>query len=382
VSRSLNILLLSAYDAASHERWRRELEQQLPHHQWTQLSLPPRYFNWRIRGNSLTWAFTQKELLAQPYDLLIATSMVDLSALRGFIPALTRLPTLVYFHENQFVYPASDAQFSSVEPQMLTLYSALCADMLVFNSEFNRSTFLAGVENLLRRLPDGVPPGLPQRLNDMSQVLSVPLAAHCYQTATKSPQHFTVIWNHRWEYDKGPERLLAMLKIFFAEHCAAEKNSGLTLHVVGQQFRQQPPVFNEIKQLLEQHGALGQWGHVERAEDYRQLLGASHVVLSTALHDFQGLAVLEAVAAGCVPLVPNRQAYPEWFGSGFCYAGDVESPLNEANNMAHALHGRIEEYKQFRFPAAPDVSAFGWNYLKNDYDLLFHSAIARHQLKS
>jgi glycosyltransferase involved in cell wall biosynthesis len=381
VSRSLNILLLSAYDAASHERWRRELEQQLPHHQWTQLSLPPRYFNWRIRGNSLTWAFTQKELLAQPYDLLIATSMVDLSALRGFIPALTRLPTLVYFHENQFVYPASDAQFSSVEPQMLTLYSALCADALVFNSAFNRSTFLAGVETLLRRLPDSVPPGLPQQLRDASQVLSVPLAAHCYQAAMKSPKNFTVIWNHRWEYDKGPERLLAMLKIFFAGHCATEKYPSLTLHVVGQQFRQQPPVFAEIKQLLEQQGALGQWGHVERAEDYRQLLAESHVVLSTALHDFQGLAVLEAVAAGCVPLVPDRQAYPEWFGANFCYVSDVENPSNEARSMADSLQVRMQEFMQAKLPEPPDMKSFGWDYLRSAYDLLFQSVTLRHRLK-
>ena len=57
-----------------------------PKHDWTVLSLPARYFSWRIRGNSLSWAFGERERLQQPYDLIIATSMVDLTSLRGFVP--------------------------------------------------------------------------------------------------------------------------------------------------------------------------------------------------------------------------------------------------------------------------------------------------------
>ena len=97
------ILLLSAYDAMSHKMWRGRLLEMFPEHTWTQLVLPPRHFNWRIRGNSLQWALNEKDLLNQDYDLLIATSMVDLASLRGFIPSIAQLPTLLYFHENQFV---------------------------------------------------------------------------------------------------------------------------------------------------------------------------------------------------------------------------------------------------------------------------------------
>lgn len=376
---SLKILLLSGYDAASHQRWRQELQEQLPHHQFTQLCLPPRYFNWRIRGNSLTWAFSQRELLEQTYDLIIATSMVDLSSLRGFIPSLARIPTLLYFHENQFAYPASNAQFASVEPQMITFYSALCADALVFNSEFNRTTFIAGVDALLRKLPDGVPPGLPQLLQVRSQVLPVPLALNCFETVPRKATQFTLIWNHRWEYDKGPERLLAMLRIFFATQNSYAQTPLFKLHMVGQQFRQQPAAFAEIKKLLETHGALGQWGHVACAEDYRRLLCESHVVLSTALHDFQGLAVLEAVAAGCVPLVPARQAYPEWFGTECCYFSALENAELETKAMVSALVRHCDDFGQGTLSKPPNIAKLSWVNLATQYEKLLQAVSNIHR---
>jgi glycosyltransferase involved in cell wall biosynthesis len=367
----VKILLLSAYDAASHRRWRLDLQQHLPHHQWTQLALPPRYFNWRIRGNSLSWAFSQRQLLEQDYNLLIATSMVDLSALRGFIPSLAAIPTLLYFHENQFSYPANDAQFASVEPQIISFYSALCADALVFNSEFNRTSFFAGVDALLRKLPDQVPAGLADLLRKRSQVLSVPLVQSYFESPPRKVKKFTLIWNHRWEYDKGPERLLAMLNVYFEKYDSRTTESPFTLHVVGQQFRQQPAAFAEIKTLLSEHAALGQWGFIASAENYRNLLCESHVVLSTALHDFQGLAVLEAVATGCIPLVPDRQAYPEWFGADYCYASDIENPEQEAQSMAQALHALTKDFGQGDLPKPPDIACFSWAQLSRNYDALF-----------
>ena len=101
----MNILLLSAYDAQSHQRWRNGLVSQFPEYQWTVLRLPPRFFSWRLRGNAYSWFMRNKDELDQNYDLIIATSMVELSALRGLIPSLAMIRTILYFHENQFAYP-------------------------------------------------------------------------------------------------------------------------------------------------------------------------------------------------------------------------------------------------------------------------------------
>ena len=214
----MKVLLLSPYDAASHRYWREGLVEAFPEYDWTVLTLPPRHFNWRLRGNSLSWAFGGDEQLRADYDLLMVTSMTDLSALRGFRPELSRLPSIVYFHENQFAYPDSGRQFPSVEPQILNLYTALTADRMVFNSLYNRDTFMEGVSKLLKKLPDQVPQGLVEKLSKASSILPVPLREGVREKEeTNSPTHkikqpFTIVWNHRWEYDKAPERLLGAME--------------------------------------------------------------------------------------------------------------------------------------------------------------------------
>ena len=328
------ILLLSAYDAMSHKMWRGRLLEMFPEHTWTQLVLPPRHFNWRIRGNSLQWALNEKDLLNQDYDLLIATSMVDLSSLRGFIPRIAQLPTLLYFHENQFVYPLGSKQRSNnVEPQLVPLYSALCADAIVFNSTYNRSTFLQGAKELLKKLPDQLSPELLERI-EKSEIIPVPLEEFSFEPVTtamleNSKQILDVVWNHRWEYDKGPKLLLSLAQAILTQRLP------IRLHVVGQQFRSSPAEFKKIAALLEQHAAAlaidqGSFGFVENRESYISLLRRCDVVLSTAEHDFQGLAIQEACTLRCTPLVPDALVYPEYIDSEFLYPFN-ESSGDEAN---------------------------------------------------
>lgn len=380
----MKVLLLSAYDAASHSRWRQGLVAQFEMHEWTQLFLPARYFNWRIRGNSLTWAFSEREKLSQHYDLLIVTSMVDLSSLRGFIPNLGQIPTLVYFHENQFAYPASDQQHKSVEPQMVNLYTALCADRLVFNSQFNRQSFFRGVGDLLKKLPDAVPEGVVEHLQARAECIPVPLDSTCFVESVRSPldtesTHFHLLWNHRWEYDKGPDKLFSALqKVFSAGRLPPQ--TSIKCHIVGQQFRQSPKVFEDIRQLLEQHNALGEWGYIASQCVYRDLLSSSHAVVSTALHDFQGLAVLEAVAAGCEPLVPARQAYPEWFGAEACYDSDLEHPHREAESLAQAILARVEAWRLGQPSNAhwrQSLEGMAWPQLKLQYQAVFDDLLGQ-----
>lgn len=363
------ILLLSAYDAASHRYWRQQLQQQLPEFNWTQLALPARHFNWRIRSNAMLWASQEYVRLTQAHDLLLVTSMVDLATLRGLVPALTHIPTVLYFHENQFAYPVGQQRKENVEPILVPLYSAMCADQVVFNSGFNRSSCIEGARALSKRLPEALPASLFEKL-EASLVLPVPLeppaepsamqhqlensASTAGTTTVSAP--LEVVWNHRWEYDKG----ITLLAEIVATVC--RRRLPVRFHIVGQQFRDKPQEFSAIEdnlvQISEAMGIVrGAFGYVKDSAAYQRLLRDVHVVLSTADHDFQGLAVQEACLAGCQALVPDALVYPEYIPSyqRFAVHRDVQKT---AMGAVDKLTEIIDQRNLGESLSPPDLSAF------------------------
>ena len=367
----MRVLVLSAYHADSHRSWLDGLMLHLPELSWTVLSLPPRYFSWRIRGNSLTWAMMNREILTAEYDVVVATSMTDLSALRGLVPELCRWPTLVYFHENQFAYPQSQLQRQGVEPQILNLYTALAADKVVFNSDYNRQTMLDGCVQLLAKLPDYAPREQVAALLSRASVLPVGVAVGSQTIALRpAGERLKVLWNHRWEYDKGPDRLLALI----AE--CDKRGLPLDIYIAGQQFRQRPQEFAQIEMLIRRSSSLTlkQFGFVKDAQHYAELIMSCDVVMSTAIHDFQGLAVLQAAAAGCTPLVPDRLCYPQWFEPMFRYP-HCDDIAEEAIGASEKLGDFLSCKRAGSLPVA-DVAALTWPQLAPLYRQLLQCLAA------
>ena len=52
-------------------------------------------------------------------------------------------------------------------------------------------------------------------------------------------------------------------------------------------------------------------GFAKNLEDYWSLLKQMDVVVSTANHEFFGIAICEAIWAGAIPIVPDRLSYRE-----------------------------------------------------------------------
>ena len=389
----MKILLLSAYDALSHRYWRENLVEQFAAIEWTVLSLPARYFRYRVRSNPLSWFVDKKDILQSHYDLIIATSMVDIATLRGLVPPLAATPLWLYCHENQFAYPTgaknNNPAAHDLEAKMVFLYGCLAADAISFNSAWNRDSALAGLGDLLQRFPEKINISLLEAIANKADVLPVPLKPYLNKFALPNTEAKTalkstplrLLWNHRWEYDKGPDRLLALVNALQASGLVCE------LNVVGQQFRQTPKAFTLIEAVLEQSTTLqkGCWGYIDSTHDYQQLLQQCDVVLSTALHDYQGIAVLEAVQAGCVPLLPNQLVYPEIFAKQYLYdladddatddkvkagaklavdAGLIIDDRSTANNM----HKRIEQWQQKGLPVVPNISQFEWHKQYDYYE--------------
>lgn len=319
----MKILLLSGYDAGSHKRWREGLVASAQQHNWTVLSLPPRRFSWRFTGNAYSWFAKEKDVLSQSYDLLICTSMVNLGMLRGLIPSLAKIHTVVYCHENQFTYPI---QHKIVEREQFhlclqSIYTTLCADTVLFNSEYNRTSFLRGARRLLKNMPDFSPQRPLKQISEKSHVLPVPLGDDLFNDAPKEQVTIKtphILWNHRWEYDKAPERL------FLALEKLKSVGQAFRLSVVGQQFSTIPDCFDTARETFTNE--IEHWGYLESKSEYNQLLRTADIVVSTAVHEFQGLALLEAIAGGCIPLAPNRLAYPEYVDASNLYLStdDVE----------------------------------------------------------
>jgi glycosyltransferase involved in cell wall biosynthesis len=362
----LKVLLLSAYAARSHVHWQQSLYRMFPHWQWSALSLPPRHFSWRVRGNALYWSMHERELLEQAYDLLLATSMVDLATLRGLVPALARVPTALYFHENQFDYPQHLQQHSLLEAQVTSIYSALAADCVLFNSQFNLTSFMDGCDQLLSRMPDRVPRAVVPTLAAKAEVLPVPfdvpdVAAAIYwpgKVRAVGGEPLRLLWVGRFEHDKGAEGLLRILQLLDEEGLQYE------LALTGQQFRQAPAVFGRIQ--AEFAHRIVHFGYVEDFAQYLGLMRGADIVLSTALHEFQGLAVMEAVAQGCLPVVPDRLVYPEIYPARCRYASQLQAPDNEARAAAELILDIVRDMPR-HLAQRVDVSSFGMQLLAPRY---------------
>lgn len=313
------VLLLSAYEAVSHRYWAQSLMAQLDDMSWTLLSLPPRHFSWRIRGNPLSWWLKEQETLSQPFDVVLATSMVDIATLIGLFPHLGQARKVIYFHENQFAYPESDEQMPQVEAKMVNLYAALAADTVVFNTAYNRDSFIDGARRFLKKMPENLPAAKPlERLRQQAVVLPVPITPLGSTLSTlpaTNPNPRRIIWNHRWEYDKNPDDFFAVLFTLSKQQVPFE------LAVLGQCFRDVPVIFSQAEKRLAAHIIC--WGPQPEAK-YQALLSGGGIVVSTTWHEFQGLAIMEAAQRGALPLVPDRLCFPELYPQCYRYDGTRE----------------------------------------------------------
>jgi glycosyltransferase involved in cell wall biosynthesis len=357
----MRILLLSAYDAGSHRQWREGLVDRLPQHDWTVATLPARHFAWRMRGGPLGFLTEHEDILSADYDRILATSMTDLCTLRGLRPNLARIPTAVYFHENQFAYPSRDKR-GRIQWGMHHIYTLLSADTLLFNTRFNLESLVVGAEALLRSMPDCRPrPGaIAERIRSRARVIPVPLEERFFDARTSPPQGpLSILWNHRWEYDKAPERFFAAL------FRLSEEGLPFRLHVLGQRFRSAPEIFERAQKELKQH--IDTWGWVE-AETYHRILHSADLVVSTALQEFQGLSVMEAVAAGCSSLVPDRLSYPSFLPPSHRYPSTPDDPKLESAALTEALRHFADNPDELRSAERVDLEAYCWNRLERDYE--------------
>lgn len=303
---SLHVVVLEPYYGGSHAAFVDVLVGR-SRHRCTLVTLPARKWKWRMRGAAAWFVRDGGGWLADRdrIDVVLCNDMLSVTDLRGLLPSgLRDLPIACYFHENQLTYPLPEDQERDYQYGMTNITSCLSADAVWFNSRFHLDDFLAAAERLLAKMPDYVPQDVISEIRQKSAVLPPPVDVEPVDRPARSAGGpLTILWCHRWEYDKNPEPFFeALLRL---DEAGLEFN----LVLLGEQFRTAPPVFADCWDRLARHVIHS--GYLPPRSDYLEVLGRCDLAVSTAIQENFGLGVIEAILAGCRPLLPNRLAYPE-----------------------------------------------------------------------
>ncbi len=310
----MKILALEPWFGGSHRNFLNGLVQHSEHEYHT-ITMAARFWKWRMQGGAVTTARKALQAVEEGFqpDLIFASSMVNLPA---FL-ALTRgafddVPVVLYFHENQLTYPIPDDQKRDYTYSYINYLSALAADRVVFNSQFHFDEFMEALPVLLRAFPDYTHLGTAQRIRDKASVLhlGMDLRAHDAYAAGFSQHAWgpgmpppIVLWNQRWEYDKNPEAFFRLMNRLDDIGCS------FRLILAGEHFEEQPYEFEQAFNRYAER--ILHYGYAEDFQEYSRLLHRADLVVSTAIHEFFGIAMMEAIFCGCHPLLPNRLSYPE-----------------------------------------------------------------------
>ncbi|MCO8122737.1 DUF3524 domain-containing protein [Stieleria sp. TO1_6] len=309
----LNALAIEPYYGGSHKAFLDGVVAHSRHH-WTLATLPPRHWKWRMRSSPLVILKAVATAIAQAGgqpDIILCSDMLDVASWYGlaardprFCDWIGQVPVITYFHENQWAYPTSPAARPDHHYGYTNLLTAIASDECWFNSEFNRRSFFDRSADFVRRMPDGHSDHDLQSVEAASRVIApgfVPPPLSPRTRAADSP--IRIGWVGRFEHDKRPDRFLALLE----------------------QLAAQPLKFQLI--LLGQRGRGGEGldqiqarfptcilhdGYAVSRAEYERHLMQMDVVVSTADHEFFGIAICEAIWSGAIPVTPNRLSYVEY----------------------------------------------------------------------
>jgi len=353
----LRFLFLEPFFGGSHRDFAEGLAAH-SRHRIDILPLPARFWKWRMRGASL-WFIREAGSLSA-YDGLIASGLMSLSDFKTLAGGLCP-PALLYLHETQLEYPVAPGERRDVHFGFTDITSALAARRAVFNSARHRDAFFAALPRFLRKMPEYHPMWVVEAIRDRSDVCH----PGCWFSTDDPPLRPAgdgppvIVWNQRWEFDKGPA-------VFF-EALFRLKDQGIPfrLMVMGERYRDVPPIFPEARSRLADR--ILHWGYVPRKSDYQALLARGDIVVSTALQENFGIAMVEAMRLGCLPLLPNRLSYPEIlpaeFHDALLYTDDSDLP----DRLAGVLKG-FDQFQEIRSRVSRAMGRYAWSRRIIDFD--------------
>jgi glycosyltransferase involved in cell wall biosynthesis len=329
-------------------------------HEITLRTLPARFWKWRMRGAALYWADQVRR--PERFDALLSSSLLSLADLKSLWGPRCP-PALIYFHENQFDYPLAPGESIDYQYAFTNITTALSAERILFNSHDHYRRFFQKLPELIQMMPDCRPGWIPEAIAAKS-------AVHypgCHFTGNLSPPYNEtdkaepplIIWNHRWEFDKAPDTF------FQALDAVANRGIEFRLALLGERFRRSPPIFSRARRQFDKQ--LVQCGYVASRADYYRWLQQGAVVVSTALQENFGIAVVEAIRFGCTPLLPDRLSYPEIIPEDLHAEVFYQSPSELVEKLSRRLCGH-RRHAQLRARLSGAMARFAWERRIGDFD--------------
>jgi glycosyltransferase involved in cell wall biosynthesis len=382
----MKVLALEPWYGGSHRNF---LEGLIAHssHEFLPITMAARFWKWRMHGGAVTMARKALQALEEGFkpDLIFATDMVNLPAFMALTRGhFDRVPVVFYLHENQLTYPIPEGKERDNTYAYINYLSALSADHVVFNSAFHYNEFMEALPVLLRAFPDHTHLHTVSEIRERSSVLHLGMNLQAHDAyAHAYPQHSwgpgmappIVLWNQRWEYDKNPEAFFRLMNRLDDVGCS------FRLILAGEHFEEQP---YEFEQAFERYAErILHYGYAEDFAEYSRLLHRADLLVSTSIHEFFGIAIMEAIYCGCHPLLPNRLSYPELVPESL-HRPLLHAPILYEDNdklfqiMMSILKGEERPLPVSTLRGIPE--RLDWRTHIAAYDTLFEEVVARHSV--
>jgi glycosyltransferase involved in cell wall biosynthesis len=288
--------------------------------------------------------------------------MLHLAAFLGLTRArFGHVPVALYCHENQLTYPCPPEEKRDLTYGMMNWLSMLAADCVLFNSAYHLGDWFDEIPRLLKHFPDHRHVHRVPEVRAKSEVLPVGCDLARLDRAMHSRDRASgplVLWNQRWEYDKDPATFFRALDVL------AEEGVSFRVALAGSNVRQMPDEFEAARERL--GGRVVHYGRAD-ANTYVRLLWEADIVVSTAIHEFFGVAIVEAMYCGCYPVLPRRLAYPEVLPTEY----HAECLYDGFDGLVGRLRWTLADVDQARQRSAglhEAMARYDWGAIVHRYD--------------
>jgi hypothetical protein len=319
-SRQLDILALEPFYGGVR-RAMLEAVSRCSRHRWTILKLPARRIERRLMVSAQWFAEHIARNRVGKVDVVFGSEAMNMAEFLRLRPELSHKPSVVYFHDNQLPELGREQDYEC-ETDLVNLNSAMAAGEVWFNSIYNLRSFLSRASAMVARHVELQSPNPMPRLTAKAHLVPPPIDLAAVQepefgdgTPLRDPR--SILFDTR-----GADH--ATLLRVFAE--LERRREAMNLTLIGT-LRGLPASVRPI--------ILNEWDDARHVQALRQ----ASVFVTARAHAPADDLVVRALAAGCLPIVPNDGVYPELLPEGLhdrcVHDGTPESIVSQILDAWH-----------------------------------------------